>query len=89
MTRYSIQPRDWIFVKDHGFLPFAKNMGKSIGKNISKSLIGKTAKNLLIMLKDLQQIQKQSFKKLQRQLVIWLVIKLLIKLWGFQKVHTK
>ena len=45
-------------------------MGKSIGKNISKSLIGKTAKNLLIMLKDLQQIQKQSFKKLQRQLVI-------------------
>ena len=45
-------------------------MGKSIGKNIGKSLIGKTAKNLLIMLKDLQQIQKQSFKKLQRQLVI-------------------
>ena len=35
MTRYSFQPR--IFVKDHGFLSFAKNMGRNISKNpISK-----------------------------------------------------
>ena len=27
--RYSIEPRDRIYVKGYGFLPFAKNMGKS------------------------------------------------------------
>ena len=31
MTRYSIQPRDY------GFLSFAKNTGKIIGKNISRN----------------------------------------------------
>ena len=33
MTRYSVQPGDRIFVKGYGFLSFAKNMGKNIGKN--------------------------------------------------------
>ena len=32
MTRYSFQPRDWIFVKGYEFLFFAKKMGKNIGK---------------------------------------------------------
>ena len=41
MTRYSVQPRDRIFVKGYGFLFFADNMGKNFGKNISKILIGK------------------------------------------------
>ena len=35
MTRYSVQPRDRIFVKGSGFLSFAKNMGRNIGKNVS------------------------------------------------------
>ena len=39
--RYSVQPRDRIFVKANGFLIFAKNMGKNIGKNISKNVNGK------------------------------------------------
>ena len=34
MTRYSVQPRDRIFVKCYGFLSFAKKMGKYIGKSI-------------------------------------------------------
>ena len=37
----SVQPRDWIFVKGYGFLSFANNMGKDIGKNISKNLRSK------------------------------------------------
>ena len=41
MTRYSVQPRDLIFVKGYGFFFFAKNMGKNIGKNITKNLSGK------------------------------------------------
>ena len=36
MTRYSVQPRDRIFVKGY-FLFFAKIMGKNIGKSISKT----------------------------------------------------
>ena len=32
MTRYLVQPRDWIFVKGYGFLSFAENMGKNIVK---------------------------------------------------------
>ena len=38
MTRCSVQPKDRILVKGYGFLPFAKNMDKNIGKNISKKL---------------------------------------------------
>ena len=47
ITRYSVQPRDWIFVKGYGFLSFAKNMGKDIGKNIIKNLSGKNRQKLL------------------------------------------
>ena len=41
ITRYSVQPRDWIFVKSYGLLSFAKNMVRNIGKNISKNVSGK------------------------------------------------
>ena len=47
MTRYSVQPRDRIFVKGYGFLPFAENMGRNIGKNISQNLSGKDSKKPL------------------------------------------
>ena len=32
MTRYSFQPRDWIFVKGYNFCFLLKKMGKNIGK---------------------------------------------------------
>ena len=47
--RYSIEPRDRIYVKGYGFLYFAKSM--------SKSLSNKYSQNFLIVLKNLQQIQ--------------------------------
>ena len=43
MTRYSVQPRDRIFVKSYGFLSFAKN----IDRNISKSSNSKYSQKLL------------------------------------------
>ena len=43
MTRYSVQLRERIFVKDYGFLSFAKNMGKNVGKNIYRDLRGKSS----------------------------------------------
>ena len=41
--QYSVQPRDQVFVKDYGFLSFAKYMSKNIGKNLS----GKYTQELL------------------------------------------
>ena len=38
MTRYSVQPRDPMFVKGYGFLSFARNLEKNIGEIISKNL---------------------------------------------------
>ena len=39
MTRYSVQARYQLFVKNYEFLCFGKSMGRNIGKNISKYLI--------------------------------------------------
>ena len=36
MIRYSVQPRERIFVKGYRFLFLARNMGKNVGKNIGK-----------------------------------------------------
>ena len=47
MMRYSVQPRDRIFVKGYRFFSFAKNMGKKIGKNISKNLSDKYSPGML------------------------------------------
>ena len=47
MMRYSVKPRDQIFVKAYGFLSFAKNIGKSIGKNKNKNFSSKYSQELL------------------------------------------
>ena len=46
-TRDSIEPRDRIYVKGYGFLPFLKNMGKSLSNKYSQKLLD-TAKKLTI-----------------------------------------
>ena len=47
---YSIEPRDRRYVKSYGFLSFAKNIGKDIQKLVDSA-------------KNLQQMQKNCFKK--------------------------
>ena len=47
MTRYSVQPRDWIYVKGYWFLSFAKNVAKNIDKNISKNISSQYSKKRL------------------------------------------
>ena len=77
-TRYSIEPRDRIYVKAYGFLSFAKNMGKSLcnkygqkvldsaKKSISKRAIQKTAEATgdLIRNKIADKITRVSKKKI-------------------------
>ena len=68
MTRYLVQPGDWIFVKDYEFLSSAKNMGKNIGKNVSKNLRGKYCRKLVDYVKQsatdvLKTVSKRSIQK--------------------------
>ena len=41
MMRYSVQPRDQLFVKGYQFQFFTKNNGKNVFKNISKNMSSK------------------------------------------------
>ena len=43
--RYSIEPRDRIYVKGYGFLSFAKNIGKNLNNKCSQKILD-NAKNL-------------------------------------------
>ena len=75
LVKHLIEPRDRIFVKGYG-LSFATNIGKMTSENLS-SIYTKT---FLIALKNLGQLklqqkhlkllQKEQFKKQQKQLVI-------------------
>ena len=48
--KYSIEPRDKIYVKGYGFMSFAKKVSKRL------SHIYHMAKNFLIVLQNLQQM---------------------------------
>ena len=72
--RHSIEPKDRIYVKGYGFLSFAKNtvtptikVAKSMSNKYSQKLLD-SAKNLQMMQQKL--LQKEQFKKLQKQLMI-------------------
>ena len=43
--RYSIEPRDGIYVKGYGFLSFAKNMGKSLSNKYGQKLLDSAKKS--------------------------------------------
>ena len=43
--RYSIEPRDRIYVKGYGFLSFAKNMGKSLSNKYGRKLLDSATKS--------------------------------------------
>ena len=47
MTRFSVQPREQIFVKSYGFLSLTKNMCKNIGENVGKNLSSKYSQKIL------------------------------------------
>ena len=43
--RYSIEPRDRIYVKGYGFLSFAKNMGKSLSNKYGQTFLDSAKKS--------------------------------------------
>ena len=74
--RYSVEPRDRIFVKAYGFLSFAKNKGENIGKKINKNLSSKYSQKFLDHTKQSATValktssKKKKSKIQQRKLVI-------------------
>ena len=65
--RYSIEPRDRIYVKGYGFLPFDKSMGKSLRNKYGQKLHDSAKKSTTDAIK---QLQKGQFKKQLKQLLI-------------------
>ena len=69
-------------------------MGKNIVQNISKNVGGKYGQKLHDHAKKsttdaLKNSSKRATQKQQKQLLIWLVIKLLMDLGGFQKIYNR
>ena len=42
--RYSIEPRDTVYVKGYGFLSFVENMGKRLSNKYGQKLLGNAKK---------------------------------------------
>ena len=43
--RYSVEPRDRIYVKGYGFLSFARNMGKGLSNKCNQKLLDSAKKS--------------------------------------------
>ena len=60
--RYSIEPRDRIYVKGYGFLSFAKNMGKSLSNKYGQKRLDSAKKSTTDAIKTASKrvIQKKA-----------------------------
>ena len=60
--RYSIEPRDRIYVKGYGFLSFAKNMGKHLSNKYSQKPLDSAKKSTMDAIKTTSKraIQKTA-----------------------------
>ena len=54
--RYSIEPRDGIYVKGYGFFSFAKNMGKSLSNKYGQKLLDTAKKSATDSIKTASKI---------------------------------
>ena len=60
--RYSIEPRDRIYVKEYRFLSFAKNIGKNLSNKYGQKLLDSTNKSTVDAMKTASKraIQKTA-----------------------------
>ena len=58
--RYSVEPRNRIYVKGYGFLFFAKNMGKSLSNKYGQKLLDSAKKSTTDAIKNKRAIQKTA-----------------------------
>ena len=67
--RYSIEPRDRIYVKGYGFLSFAKNIGKSLSNKYSQNLIHRAKKSTTDAIKTASKGAIQKIAEATRNLI--------------------
>ena len=53
--RYSIEPRDRIYMKGYGFMSFAKNIGKNLSNKYSQKIIDTAKKSATDAIKTASQ----------------------------------
>ena len=58
--RYSIEPRDRIYVKGYGFLSFARNIGKSVSNKYGQKLLDSAKRSTTHAIKT---ASKRAIKK--------------------------
>ena len=60
--RYSVEPKDRIYVKGYGFLSFAKKIGKNLNNKYSKKLLDSAKKSITEAIKTASKraIQKTA-----------------------------
>ena len=58
--RYSIEPKNRIYVKGYGFLSFAKNMGKNLNNKYTKKILDTAKKSTTDAIKT---ASKRAFQK--------------------------
>ena len=84
--RYSIEPRGRIYVKGHGFLYFAKNIGKNLSHNYSKKLLDTVKKSTTDAIKT---ASKRAIQKTAEATGDLLGNKIADKITNFSKKSTK
>ena len=67
--RYSIEPRDRIYVIGYGFLPFAKYMGKSVSNKYGQKLLDSTKKSTTGTIKTASKIVIQKSAEATGELI--------------------
>ena len=65
--RYSIEPRDRIYVKGYGFLSFAKNMRKILSNKYGQKRLDSAKKSATDAIKT---ASKRAIQKMQKQLAV-------------------
>ena len=65
--RYSIEPRDPIYVKGYGFFSFAKTIGKNLSNKYGQKILHSAKKSTTDAIKT---ASKEQLKKQPKQLVI-------------------
>ena len=66
--RYSIEPRDRIYVKGYGFLSFAKDMGKNLSNKYGQKLFDSAKKSTTDVIKS---ASKRAIQKKDRSWFNW------------------
>ena len=83
--RYSIEPRDRIYVKGYGFLSFAKNMGKSLSNKYGQKLLDSAKKSTTDAIKT---ASKRAIQKTAEAIGDLIGNKTAAKITSISKLHN-